>query len=299
MDPLQFQTSWQGSWRGHRSVVPEGSADVRREFPAAGRRREAFRETPRAGTTRRGAAMRVPLRRRVMNELREPVAMHRLVRHAPLAILQSCVRRAIDVHPAAPWIPFDAAARLREFLRSRPNATVLEYGSGMSTAWFARHAGHVVSVESDPAWARKVRSRLAADGSQDRVRLVEATDATEYVTVAGTMPAAVDLLVIDGIDRLACGLHAMRSCKPDGVIYVDDSDMRGTQPEMQRLVESVDRYARSRGGRCEFITDFSPSQAFPKQGMLAWLSPTREPHASPDQEGTRSSRQSYAFESDE
>lgn len=223
--------------------------------------------------------MKVPWRRRVMNELHERVSMQRLVRHAPLAILQSCVRRAIDVQPTVPWIPFDAAARLRAFLGNRTNATVLEYGSGMSTAWFARHADHVVSVESDPAWANKVRGLLAAHGCQARVRLVEAADREEYVTVAGATPAAIDVLVIDGLHRLECGLHAMRSCKPDGVIYVDDSDMRGVEPAMQRLVESVDRYTRSVGGWCEFITDFSPAQAFPKQGMIAWLSPTRRPES--------------------
>jgi len=39
------------------------------------------------------------------------------------------------------------------------------------------------------------------------------------------------------------------------------------------LVEAVQKYAKSVGGHCEFVTDFSPAQAFPKEGLIAWLSP--------------------------
>jgi len=91
----------------------------------------------------------MPLRRRLTDELNQPVPIGRLVRHGPLAVFQACMRLAFGVRPIAPWIPFDAAARLQQYLKSQRNATVLEYGSGMSTIWFAEHAAHVVSVESD------------------------------------------------------------------------------------------------------------------------------------------------------
>ena len=95
----------------------------------------------------------IPLRRRLTNELDEIVSFGRLVRHAPLAFIQSCIRVVADVRPQSPWIPFDAAMKLRKFLGNRKDAHVLEYGSGMSTRWFARYAFRVTSVESNPLWA--------------------------------------------------------------------------------------------------------------------------------------------------
>lgn len=204
--------------------------------------------------------------------MHEPVPLGRLVRHGGLAFVQACIRVALDVRPQSPWIPFDAAARLKAFLRNRSGARVLEYGSGMSTLWLARHASHVVSVESDPAWAGKVRALLKAHDLQRKVRLVYTTRPHDYVYVAGVAPGAVDLVVVDGDHRLDCGLHALRTCRPDGVIYVDDSDMRARSPEIMKLVEAVTSYASAAGGACETITDFSPTQAFPKQGLVAWLS---------------------------
>jgi predicted O-methyltransferase YrrM len=215
----------------------------------------------------------VPLRRRLTDELKQPVTMNRLVRHGPLAFFQACMRLAFGVRPLAPWIPFDAAARLRQYLKSNRKATVMEYGSGMSTIWFAQHASHVVSVESNHAWAEKVSRLLVAKSLNDRVRLVQATDRDQYVRVADSISNGFDLLIIDGDHRLESGIYAMRLCRPGGVIYIDDSDKRGAVPEIQALVEAVQKHVQSAGGAWEFVTDFSPAQAFPKEGMIAWLPP--------------------------
>lgn len=149
----------------------------------------------------------------------------------------------------------------------------------MSTVWLARRAAHVVAVESDAVWMQKVRQLLAANGCGERVRLVHADTRERYVQAGGCVPQDIDLLIIDGDHRLDCALWSMRQCKPDGVIYVDDSDKRAAVPEMQKLVDAVQEYALSVGGRCEFITDFSPAQAFPKQGVIAWLKPMCSPES--------------------
>jgi predicted O-methyltransferase YrrM len=213
----------------------------------------------------------IPLRRRFTNELNERVSLGPLLRHGPLALAQACIRFATGKRPESPWIPFDAAARLKSFLGRRPSARVLEYGSGMSTLWFAKHANRVISVESDVLWAEKVQKSLHARLLHDKVRLVHTSVMHEYVHVAGVEPGSIDVVVVDGDHRLACGLNAVSICRPDGLIYVDDTDKRANVAEMADLVDAVMAYASSVGGICEFITDYSPAQAFPKQGLLAWL----------------------------
>ncbi|HEY0953010.1 MAG TPA: hypothetical protein VGD85_22645, partial [Nocardioides sp.] len=63
---------------------------------------------------------------------------------------------ALDV----PWWTFAAADAVEDFLRARPGARVLEWGSGASTVWLARRAGSVVTVEHDPAWAARTARGL-------------------------------------------------------------------------------------------------------------------------------------------
>lgn len=215
----------------------------------------------------------IPLRRRFTNGLNEAIQLGPLVRHGPLAFAQACIRYATGKRPESPWIPFDAAARLESFLGRRPSACVLEYGSGMSTLWFAKRATSVISVESNPLWAEKVQKSLRARILHDKVRLVHTSVMYEYVNVAGVEPGSMDVVVVDGDHRLACGLSACSLCRPDGLIYVDDTDKRAEVAEMAELVDAVMSYTSSVGGICEFITDYSPAQAFPKQGLLAWLNP--------------------------
>jgi len=57
--------------------------------------------------------------------------------------------------PSPPWVRSD------EFLRSRGNARVFEYGSGASTIWRARRALSVVSVEHERDWHSVVSQRLS------------------------------------------------------------------------------------------------------------------------------------------
>src|SRR5262245_31612510 len=58
------------------------------------------------------------------------------------------------------WWCYPAMRRVEEFLAERPGARVFEYGAGASTAWLARRAGEVHSVEHDVEWAERVRELL-------------------------------------------------------------------------------------------------------------------------------------------
>ena len=59
------------------------------------------------------------------------------------------------------WWTFSAIGEMDDFLRSRGNARVFEYGSGASTIWRARRALSVVSVEHERDWHSVVSQRLS------------------------------------------------------------------------------------------------------------------------------------------
>ena len=131
-----------------------------------------------------------------------------------------------------PWMVPAAVKRLDKLIR--PSWSVLEFGSGASTAWYAARAARVVSLEDDPVWLEEVRGRLGSLGAERcDLRLVALRDfpavAAEFV------PETFDLVIIDGNEgagtsRGDCAAAARPLVKPGGFVVVDDSDIREFQP---------------------------------------------------------------------
>ena len=63
---------------------------------------------------------------------------------------------------ALPWITFPSIDYLLE--RISPDMTVLEYGAGFSTIWWAERVAKVTSLERHATWAGKVQSKLDSLG---------------------------------------------------------------------------------------------------------------------------------------
>lgn len=143
-----------------------------------------------------------------------------------------------------PWWTFEAADEVAEFLRARPGASVLEWGSGASTVWLAARAGSVLSIEHDPRWAGATARALAArDVGNVELRVVEprpavgpgavrsakpgfaGLDFAAYVDAgAGPDVPEVDLVVIDGRAREACLARALDRLADGGLIVFDNVD---------------------------------------------------------------------------
>lgn len=131
-----------------------------------------------------------------------------------------------------PWIVPAAVERLDELIE--PTWSILEFGSGASTAWFASRAARVVSFEDDLAWHDIVRARTAGLGSaRCDLRHLPLGD---FPAAAAQLPAGTfDLVVIDGNEqpgatRADCAAAARHLIKPGGLVVVDDSDVRELQP---------------------------------------------------------------------
>lgn len=162
---------------------------------------------------------------------------------------------ALDV----PWWTFEAADAVEGFLRSRPRARVLEWGSGASTVWLARRAGSVVTVEHDPAWAERTTRALAAHGATNvLLRVVEprrgpggvrsgkrgfeGLDFTAYADAVDDLDGDLDLMVIDGRAREACLERALERLAEGGWVVFDNVD----RARYREAIAAVDRRIRLR-----------------------------------------------------
>lgn len=95
---------------------------------------------------------------RLHDEKGNYVGWNRLIKHLPAAVSTGILRVAFDYRPEIPWISYDAIRELKQFLTKE--SRVLEFGSGMSTIWYAKHAGEVFSVEDYQPWYHKVNRLL-------------------------------------------------------------------------------------------------------------------------------------------
>lgn len=127
------------------------------------------------------------------------------------------------VHPGAPWLAPEAVRFLGRWLTG--TETVVEFGSGRSTVWFARRAAAVVSVEHDAKWHERVGRRLEAIGAKNVHPLLEAGGGRSYVVAAKPhLTEAPSLVLVDGACRDLCALWALDHCRPGGLIVIDNAE---------------------------------------------------------------------------
>jgi predicted O-methyltransferase YrrM len=131
--------------------------------------------------------------------------------------------------PERPWIVPAAIGWLGRRIRS--DWSVLELGSGRSTAWFARRAGRVISLEDNEYWFPRTKEGLERAGLVNvdlRLRPVE-----EFPREVASLPEdSFDLVVVDFLEaprvtRIDALKPAMKKVRPGGYLLLDDSDRPG------------------------------------------------------------------------
>lgn len=118
-----------------------------------------------------------------------------------------------------PFIPYKAFDWLENWIT--PDMRVFEYGSGMSTLWFAQNASEVVAVENHLEWFDTIRGKLDKHGIENYTYLYE-TDGEKYSKCIYDYQEPFDLVFIDGRFRKEC----MEECFPKAkyAILFDNSD---------------------------------------------------------------------------
>lgn len=193
--------------------------------------------------------------------------MERLFWNGSRAYATGLARLAFGFRPVIPWLSYDATRILER--RLSPGSSVLEFGSGMSTLWFARRAGFVRSVEGCEAWYQKVRSFIKAEGIQN-VDYILAVSESDYVMAGDAGGRAYDMVIVDGDFRSECVRHAVKWLKRPGILYLDNSD-KDSGPDggdIRAAEELALDLARRMHGSVQHFTDFAPTQLTPNQGLM-------------------------------
>lgn len=211
-------------------------------------------------------------RSRWRNARDEPVPPKLLLRNAPRALATFALARLFDYRPTQPWICYDAIRRLDEILR--PDMAALEYGSGMSTMWFARRVGSIVAVEDDSGWAEFQQRKLVREKIHN-AEIIIAGDREGYVRPPVVSEQAerggFDFIMIDGRYRDACAEAAIGMIRPGGIIYLDNSDVtqfNDLDGNVENARRTLQEAASKRGGSVEAFVDFAPGVLFASSGHL-------------------------------
>ncbi|MCG8917591.1 class I SAM-dependent methyltransferase [Actinokineospora sp. PR83] len=167
------------------------------------------------------------------------------------------------------WWSYPAMARVERFLAARDAPRVFEFGAGASTAWLARRAAEVHSVEHDAGFAGHVRA-LLADAPHVTLHAVPATPAgastvvrsgraghehLDFGAYASTIDAVggeFDLVVVDGRARVACFRRALDHLAPDGLVVFDNI-------RRKRYAEAT----TTPGTRVEYLRGGTPALPYP------------------------------------
>lgn len=121
-----------------------------------------------------------------------------------------------------PWLPFRLIDELDSVVG--PGTRVFEFGGGGSTLWFLDHGAVVVTVEHDRGWASDLQELVSHHGWTLLERPNDGSfDA--YVSAIDAFPdASLDVVVVDGRERVRCLLAAWPKVAPRGLLILDDSD---------------------------------------------------------------------------
>jgi hypothetical protein len=116
-----------------------------------------------------------------------------------------------------PWMNY----AFIEFLSTKDlaNISVLEVGGGNSTLFWAKRVKRVVTFETDPNWFSHLRRKVAP---HNNVSLID-TFTTESFDQPNVKLNAIDMVIIDGLERLKIMKLVLEKYKNLGVIVFDDT----------------------------------------------------------------------------
>jgi predicted O-methyltransferase YrrM len=106
----------------------------------------------------------------------------------------------------------------------------VEFGSGRSTIWFAKHVGHLTSVEHSPEWHKMISEKLKQQGISNVDYLLKSHDEhsdpgqSDYVKVIeGFGDETIDFALVDGMSQDICALKLLPKMRRGGLFVLDNA----------------------------------------------------------------------------
>ncbi len=182
--------------------------------------------------------------------------------YLPQSILTTLSLKLTNRRPELPWLGFRAIKYLDHLIQ--PDWNILEFGSGMSTIWFARRCASLVSIETNRAWHAAVTAMLAQRGLQNvNYRIVTQS---EGHLLEDYEDSFFDLVLVDGVSRDQAMITALKKVKPGGYVYLDNSDMPYAA---HRSARAMLLRAAGEESNVKVFNDLSPARIFVNEGILA------------------------------
>lgn len=205
---------------------------------------------------------------RFYDEKRNCIPFKRLIFNGYKAFFSAILLKIFKIRPVKPWLSYDAILEIGNFLDK--NKRVLEFGSGMSTIWFCKHAGFVYSTENYKEWFDKIESILQTKKFQNiKYEFRSGDDFSNYMK---DNKEKFDFILIDGYAREKCAANAIELIKQGGIIYLDNSDkdfdIRYAKDKTREAEQILADFAKKTNSTIQYFTDFAPTAFFAQQGML-------------------------------
>ena len=126
-------------------------------------------------------------------------------------------------------------------------------------------------MEDLPEWYEHVQRQLERRKIAN-VKLVLRT-AGNYADLSDMEDQSLDFALVDGTDREGCVKSVVPKLKPGGWLYLDNTDKDINYPDgdLRRAEAALHEAVDLRGGSIRCFSDFSPTNFFVEQGMLARL----------------------------
>jgi predicted O-methyltransferase YrrM len=118
-----------------------------------------------------------------------------------------------------PWLVYSATSYISPLVVGK---RVFEFGSGMSTLWFADRAREVISVESSLGWYNRV---VNCTRGMNHVRVVYADSRSNYINAISEVGGKFDVVLVDGLYRNDCLSLVRRYLNTAGLVVVDNTDV--------------------------------------------------------------------------
>ena len=191
------------------------------------------------------------------------------VPYAIPAFCSAAAKRLFGYRAKVPMISYRARRVIDKFLT--PETQMIEFGSGNSTPWFAERVGKLISIEDQLPWFEHTKS-LLKDRQITNVQY-EYRPGNTYTDLSSIADNSLDFALIDGTDRQGCIFAITPKLKVGSMIYLDnsDKDMLFPDGDLRRAEKALRALVEKRSGNVRLFSDFSPTNFFVEQGMLAQL----------------------------